>query len=462
MENTSSSAVATWIDTLNATVMPVKPRNALRDLVTQRDINGRAFSMILNEHALTDFNLPDLSQARATKVRKCWHADFPASVGIKSAVKSARKDDADQRYDPCQDGIDYAGFEAYAGYKTGPATGRATPSHVNSGRANGGQGGYARASTRDAAQKSSRCSAPKATVSLEVMRAALDSVAERSNMNRQDMYLGLRDVIPDEAWKPLWESYTSDLVRERHSDAQTPADPHTGAQALHSPQETLQFLPSPARNSAYGPRGYEGQHTSTRSNFPRGGEAFGARSQDRSPEDELANLPELRSRLERTQLPEQLHGEPDNRAWECQRPQEDQMDDDSQSQVSALRSEVETLNSDAMLHWLGKDTVCKSKLSPFELANWLRTLPKDRLDGDTLKVVARHVLDNNMDEDDLQAAITAGGFASLGVSDQRQAQILERYFKQRQSEGAMAAAAKEAGALNRSFRAKQEAKPFQV
>ena len=30
------------------------------------------------------------------------------------------------------------------------------------------------------------------------MRAALDSVAERSDLNRQEMYLGLRDVISDE------------------------------------------------------------------------------------------------------------------------------------------------------------------------------------------------------------------------------------------------------------------------
>jgi len=278
------------------------------------------------------------------------------------------------------------------------------------------------------------------TITLEVMRAALDSVAERADLNRQDMYLGLRDVIPDEVWKPIWESYTHDLVQERHLDPHCNRDLHGATKTLQSPQKSSAGVQAPVNKSTHAPP------------QSRLGDAYGSRSQEIPLQDELAHFPELRSRL----------GGQQQRGPDSPSPERSfERDDDLHSQAQTLRSEAGTIANDAMSHWLGQATATSQALSPFELANWLRMLPKDRLEGDTLKSVARHVLDNNLDEDEFGAAIAADRLASLGVSDKRQAQILERYFKQRQSEAAMAEAAKQEGALNRQFNAKLEAKSWQ-
>jgi len=130
-------------------------------------------------------------------------------------------------------------------------------------------------------------------------------------------------------------------------------------------------------------------------------------------------------------------------------------DDDLHSQAPTLRSEAETMASEAMSAWLENGCVRGSKLSPFELANWLRMLPKDRIDGDTLKVVARHILNQEMDEEAFETLINDGGLVDIGVPDQRQAKVLERYFKQRQTEALMAETAKHTGALNSTFRGKK-------
>jgi len=455
MENTSSADVAKWVETLSGTVIPVKQRSALHDFIVQRDINGRAFSMILNEHALADFNLPDLSLAMATKVRKCWHADFPASVGIKPEG-SVRNDDQSQRYDPCQDGADYAGYEGYAGFKPGPSTGRSMASQAlrNVGRPTtaparseiGQRSAHLTVGRQPTSgQRSASANGPKqVTITLEVMRAALDCVAERADLNRQDMYLWLNDAIPDEVWQPLWASYTSDLVRERHNEAESSMDPIRARQMSQKSRQATS--PNPVSAS----------HTyDFRSNSPpirpRGHQV--SAPQEMGPEDELAQLPELRSRLEG-------HRSGKLEWEEFRQPavqQDPQLDDDLHSQAGTLRSEAEAMSNDAMSHWLGDTMVKGATLSPFELANWLRMLPKDRLESDTLKAVARHVLDQNMDEEEFGTVIASRGLASFGVSDARQAQILERYFKQRQSEAAMAEAAKQSGALNRQFNAKLEA-----
>jgi len=290
------------------------------------------------------------------------------------------------------------------------------------------------------------------SISLEVLRAALDCVAERSDLNRQEMYLGLRDVMPDEVWNPLWASYTSDLVRERHIDVRANMEPNRGAKPSHLPRKSHKVQQSACKDSTSALRGFEALSSSTQDCAPRASDAYSNSPQTCPPQDELAQLPELKSRLggKRQRGPEQGLDE-----------QDFQRDDDLHSQAETLRSEAETMASDAMSHWLGNSMVTRSALSPFELANWLRMLPKDRLEDNTLKSVARHVLDKSMDEDKFEAALAAGGFASFGVTDQRQAQILERYFKQRQSEAAMAEAAKQAGALNRQFNAKLESKAWQ-
>lgn len=88
-------------------------------------------------------------------------------------------------------------------------------------------------------------------------------------------------------------------------------------------------------------------------------------------------------------------------------------------------------------------------------------LPKDRLKEDTLKAIAKQVLDKSMDEEGFGTAIAAG-LESFGLSDQRQGIVLQRYFKQKQNEAAMAEAAKQEGAKIRKFNAQLEAKVWQA
>merc|ERR1712032_652645 len=116
----------------------------------------------------------------------------------------------------------------------------------------------------------------------------------------------------------------------------------------------------------------------------------------------------------------------------------DLQDDDSVSQAPTRRSDAGSMASNAMSAWLGEDIPRGAGLTPFELADWLRTLPKDRLDGETLKAVARHVLDREIDEEQFGTAVAAGALGTMGVLDPRQQKVLERYFKQIQTEAVMA------------------------
>jgi hypothetical protein len=454
MERTSSADIAKWIDTLSGSVIPAKPRAALRSFILERDIGGRAFSMVLNGHALGDFNLPDVSQAMATKIRKCWHADFPESVSIKATVSAAAEDH--QRHDPRQDGVDYCGYEGYAGFKPGPGAGRnAVDNSAKLSRSWAGSREADAVSSRQAVSatmKSPKRTLPQVTFSLDVMRAALDSVAERADLNRQEMYLGLRDVIPDEVWDPLWASYTVDLARELHNEGQHLMDmQRSEKRRKSSPMLVKKPTDSASTHQDYVPQQLETTFKSAQSADPQ------------NPQDDLANLPELRTRLERKHTPHGqaldqtlLPGAMTNtmdRIVEC--------DEELQSNAETLRSEAQTMASDAMSHWLGKDSVSRATLSPFEIATWLRMLPKDRLKEDTLKTIAKQVIDKHMDEEEFRAAIAAG-LDSFGISDQRQAAVLQRYFKQKQNEAAMAEAAKQEGALIRKFNAKLEAKVWQA
>lgn len=448
MEGTSSSEVASWIDTLNGSVIPMKPRTALRNFIVERDISGRAFSMVLNGHALADFNLPDVSLAMATKIRKCWHADFPDSVGIKAPV-SASEGDKSQRHDPCQDGIDYSDYKSYAGCKTGPGTGRGGAGQGSAGGHEAGSGRIGHpAFASTSSMKNSKRTLPPVMLSLDVMRAALDSVAERADLNRQDMYLGLRDVIPNEVWDPLWASYTSDLAREFNNNGHGSMDLRRGAKVPRTSDKSspLSVIPEKAVQADASPE-------ETLLRVPRPLSAHCNPTQDPYPQDELAHLPELRTRLEG---PREFA--PDRRALDQQ---DSPRDDDLISNAETLRSEAETLASAAMSQWLGKASVSRAALSPFELAHWLRTLPKDRLKEDTLKAVAKQVLEKSMDEDEFGAAMAAG-LESFGLSDQRQGIVLRRYWKQKQNEAAMAEAAKQEGALNRKFNAQLEAQVWQA
>jgi len=305
------------------------------------------------------------------------------------------------------------------------------------------------------------------------MRAALDSVAELADLSRQDMYLGLRDVIPDEVWEPLWASYTSDLVREVKNDRQGSMDSRRGAKTLRTrAKSSPRLVKKPCHSPAALDSVPEAPELRTRAeeqwirSIPELAHLCEQDKHSDSGAETLSRFPELRSRVQGPQesslphLDSRALNQPDYQSWD-KTSHPGQCDEELQSNADTIRSEAETMVSDAMSHWLGNDAVSRTALSPFEIAHWLRTLPKDRLKEDTLKVVAKHVLDKNIDEAGFAAAIEAG-IESFGLSDQRQGIVLQRYFKQKQNEAAMAEAAKQEGALNRKFNAKLEAKSWEA
>jgi len=418
--------------------------------------------MVLNQHALTDFNIPDLTMTNATKIRKCWHQDYPESKDI-IPPGAKRGDDESQimpngaRYDPCQDGTDFSGFEGYAGYKPGPGTGRGAAARGRGSAGGrtapsssaGGRGGYPM-SASPMSERPIQPMQPKApqrpqavTVHLEEMRAALDCVAERANLNRQDIYVWIKDVISDDVWKPLWDSFTTDLMRQSQGAPPSSRAPPPG------PARGPDYPPSPTRGPDYASQRLSGKGGPPVPDYASRGPPPQEYSnprydrQDYAPQDdELSALPELQSRLNRHRPPQQ-----------------NDMDyfDDSVSCAPSHKSEAETMVSNAMSAWLQQEATAGAKLTPFELANWLRTLPKERLDGDMLKAVARHVLDNEVDETQFEKAVAAQKLGAMGAEDPRQQRILERYFKQRQTEAVMAETAKVTGALNNQLRAQCDA-----
>eukprot|EP00928_Gymnodinium_smaydae_P079835 TRINITY_DN63670_c0_g1_i1.p1 TRINITY_DN63670_c0_g1~~TRINITY_DN63670_c0_g1_i1.p1 ORF type:complete len:554 (+),score=59.85 TRINITY_DN63670_c0_g1_i1:230-1663(+) len=455
--------------------------------------------MILNQHALSDFDLPDLKLSMATKIRKCWHQDFPESLQIK--VPGAPQPDESQimpngqRYDPCQDGFDYSGMEGYAGYKPGPGTGRG----AGRGRSAGTSlvGGYSARGHEPSSYSGMPMSSPRpvaaksASIPLEHVRAALDCIAERADLNRQDVYLWVHDVMPDEIWQQLWDSYSADLVRQRthasaisrntngvkgsgHGNTRSnvsgegyPSRPQSNgreertAPSYHGREDLNVSFDDRVQNygredhayaSQYGRDDYppsRGPH-SARGDYAaaphsaRQDYVAGPRSQSRpcydrddyGPEDdELSQLPELKSRLQRQ------FGTSDR--------------DDSQSIAPSYCSQAESMTSNAISAWLGTDMARGAMLTPVELADWLRTLPRDRLEDESLKGLARHVLDAQLDEEQFEAMLAEGRLSSMGITDVRQQKVIERYFRQRQKEAVMAETAKQTGALNRHLSVQQ-------
>merc|ERR1719160_845505 len=122
-------------------------------------------------------------------------------------------------------------------------------------------------------------------------------------------------------------------------------------------QKSRQAMSPNQSRQAMSPNPVNASHTyDFRSNSPpirpRGHQV--SAPQEMGPEDELAQLPELRSRLEG-------HRSGKLEWEEFRQPavqQDPQLDDDLHSQAGTLRSEAEAMSNDAMSHWLG-DTMVK-------------------------------------------------------------------------------------------------------
>merc|ERR1712157_324832 len=90
--------------------------------------------------------------------------------------------------------------------------------------------------------------------------------------------------------------------------------------------------------------------------------------------------------------------------------------------------------------------------TPFQVADWLRTLPPTKVRAETRKHAARLVLDKNIDGDGFQAIIDRGKWAEINVEDERETVVLARFFLQRQQEATMAEAARRCGMQNSARR----------
>jgi len=124
--------------------------------------------------------------------------------------------------------------------------------------------------------------------------------------------------------------------------------------------------------------------------------------------------------------------------------------DDNES-VSTTRNKDTTVQ--VMDHWLdgGMD---EGTLTPFQVADWLRTLPVSKFEREAKKTLARRVLHYGVDGEEFYELLTSGKWAELDLRDEREAVTLLRLFKQRQHEGAMAQAARNTAIRNAAFKRK--------
>lgn len=104
-----------------------------------------------------------------------------------------------------------------------------------------------------------------------------------------------------------------------------------------------------------------------------------------------------------------------------------------------------------MSAWLDNE-VTAPYLSPLELAEWLRTLPSGKIAEEARKSVARRVLDREIDSRGFQRLLVECRWDDLGIIDERDANVLVRFFRTKQREATLAEAARQSAAMNRSLR----------
>mmetsp|Transcript_6910 Transcript_6910/g.14958 ORF Transcript_6910/g.14958 Transcript_6910/m.14958 type:complete len:490 (-) Transcript_6910:69-1538(-) len=74
---TSPEGVAVWLSTM-ASCIPMPIISGLKSFIVDNNIDGTAFSAILDECRLDDLWVDDLTPLHMTRMRKAWHADFPS------------------------------------------------------------------------------------------------------------------------------------------------------------------------------------------------------------------------------------------------------------------------------------------------------------------------------------------------------------------------------------------------
>jgi len=216
----SPEAVASWCTTLLG-VLPKGVPAALGDRIMQEGFDGHSFSVLIHQNKLSCLGVKGLELNDMHKVRKCWHQDFPASTSVR-----------DQAFTPPQ--------SARSHEPTSSATARRPIGSFGSGST------YAVGAADEGPPRSARQWGPAEGHVVEHLRAALDLVAERGGHERQEVYLWVHEVLPNEVWQPLWDAVTADMLREQQHH-----QPFQAASADIEPTAWQQSPPRTARGTQY-------------------------------------------------------------------------------------------------------------------------------------------------------------------------------------------------------------------
>lgn len=474
MANSGPHELAAWLDTLGP-VLPPKPREALRQVILSQGIDGHSFSMVLYQNTLPDFNVPGLNAATAQKIRKCWYRDFPEAANIKSTLP--------QSFQPAASPVARHAVTRMASVPVAPCP----PSSLRRAVSTSPRppGSHLAANGRPASAVTSRptpqpASPPQALPkigSVELLRAALDCVAERANLDRQEMYLWVHGSIPDEVWQPLWDSLTGDLVRQQgHAPAarapatwavaatrRAPDVAHTAMCRTPDSRESHQFdaerfaeEAAPEASPAYP---YPRPDFAVSSPGPPSLRAHRLSFQGSRSQPNLHHAGNMQAGGYAAEMPPTPQFcQPEVGLGSLEIP----LGGGAMSEMSFAhsgarteRTEAQSIAEDAMSSWLETAPASAGSLSPLEVANWLRMLPRDRLAEASKKAVARKVLDSQIDGVRFQEALQAGHWRDIGVADERDGKRIARLFETRRREAMMAEAAKQAGAVNREYRHKK-------
>mmetsp|Transcript_43044 Transcript_43044/g.98991 ORF Transcript_43044/g.98991 Transcript_43044/m.98991 type:complete len:614 (+) Transcript_43044:62-1903(+) len=234
MVEKSPAKVAEWCGTLGSILVQKSSRDALQHYVLEQRVNGHRFSIMLNQNILVDLGLPHVNGAASHKIRKCWHQDHPATVHIKGDLPPARR--------ATLEGADMGNGGPLKSEE--PQRKPSPPPRYDE----------ILACKRSSFGLQSQ---------VELLRAVLDCLCEKAGLDRQDVYLWVHGVVPNEVWQPMWDGLTVDLLRaqrERVSPRTAPSprptpriSPRNGskAQMMRSPHSP--YTNSDGASHPYGP-----------------------------------------------------------------------------------------------------------------------------------------------------------------------------------------------------------------
>lgn len=352
---------------------------------------------------------------------------------------------------------------------------------------------------------------------VDLLRAALDCVAENANLDRQEMYLWVHNVIPNEVWQPLWDGLTADLLHQQNASEfqQGLPRPMRGGSVGGGPGGMNIYVhdmgcgggqtgppldnswrgqgPPMGSDPSWNVRAHYGsvpEPDEYSQEFCDGSQQFGKGSRDSPRQDWRQERRRGQSGQNWAEPPQggcvgKGYGPTTAAGWNQppmgstnSRPGED-FGDAAQYGKGSLhvpghgqgdppgsprplsdrsqgaRSESQTQVNEAISSWLDMDDGEGHVLTAVDLANWLRLLPRDRLHDGTTKAVAKRVLELSLTSQGFQMMLDEGRWQELGMEDERDAVLISRFFKSKQREIMMATEARKNAAINISLKGKR-------